>query len=87
MVSKKKRVRYPLIGNLLYHVTFFLIFDDLIITLCSFNITCDDSFLTFDGFLTFFSDLTVPFSHCAIPVSHVTVLLSHSVVPLFFSHI
>ena len=33
---------------------FFLIFDGSILTLCSSNIICDNSFLTFGGSLTFF---------------------------------
>ena len=41
---------------------FFLITSDsFILTLCSSNVTCDNSFLTFGGSLTFFSHLTVPF--------------------------
>ena len=32
----------------------FLIFDDFILTLCSFNIICDSSFVTFGSSLTFF---------------------------------
>ena len=86
--SKKEAVRYQLVGNLLYQVTFFITFDGSILTLCSSNITCDSSFLTFGSSLTFFSHLTVPSSHCAVSISHVTVLVSHLIVPLlFFSHI
>ena len=41
-----------------------------------FQITCNSSFLTFGGSLTFFSHLTVLSSHYAVPTSHV-IVLSH----------
>ena len=63
---------------------FFLKFDGIILTLHSTNITCDYTFVTFCGFLIFFSHLMVSTTHYAILTPHVTVLLSHSVVPLFF---
>ena len=67
---------------------FFLTFDGSILTLCSSNIICDSSFLTFGSSLTFFSYLMVPSSRCAVSTSYVTVLFSHLMVPLpFFSHI
>ena len=62
----------------------FLTFNDFILILCNSNITCDSSFLTLGGSLTFFSHLTVLSSHCVIPISHLTILLSHIVVPLFY---
>ena len=62
---------------------FFFTFDDFILILYNSNITCDSSFLTLGGFLTFFSYLTVPSSHCAVPISHLTIILSYIVVPLF----
>ena len=43
---------------------FFLIFDGSIPTLCSSNITCDCSFVTFGGSLIFF------FSYLMVPLSH-----------------
>ena len=62
---------------------FFFTFDGFILILCSSNITCDNSFLTLGGSLTFLSHLTVPSSHYAVPISHLTVFLLHIVVPLF----
>ena len=59
-------------------------FDGFIFTLCSFNITCDNSFVTFGGSFIFFSHLMISFSHCAILTSHVTIFLSHSGVHYFF---
>ena len=74
------------IGWFLY---FFLTLDDSIITFCSFNITCDNSFLTLGGSLTFFLTFDVLSSYCAVPTSHMTILFSHLVVSLlfFFSHL
>ena len=76
---------------LLSHLTvpfFFLTFYGIIITLCSSNITCDYTFVTFSCSLFFSSHFMVPISQSAVLTSHVTVLLSHSVVLLFFfSHI
>ena len=75
MVPKKKggAVSYPLVGNLLYQVTFF---SYLMITSlhCASNIIRDSFFLTFGGSLTFFSHLTVLSSYCAVLTLHVTVL-------------
>ena len=65
-------------------------FDSSILTLYSSNITCDDTFVTFGGFLFFFfffSQLMVSSSHCAVLTLHVIILLSHFVVPLSFCHI
>ena len=74
-------------------------FDGFIITLCSSNIICNSSFVTFADSLIFFLifDSTFPtfsvffFSHLtilsfdyAVPTSHMTILLSYLVVPLFF---
>ena len=75
-----------LLSHLVVPLFFFLTFDDTILTLCSTNITCDYTFVTFGGSLIF-SHLMVPSSHYAIPTSHVIVLFSHSVVPLLFAHI
>ena len=63
---------------------FFLTFDGIILTLCSTNVTCDYTFVTFGGSLIFFSHLMIPSSHYIVPTSHMTILLSHSVVLLFF---
>ena len=60
-------------------------FNGFIFTLCSFNITCNGSFVTFGSSLILFSHLMISFSYCAILILHVTILLSHSVVPYFFS--
>ena len=62
----------------------FLIFDDFILTLCSFNIICDSSFVTFGSSLTFFLTFDCFILHYAVSTSHVTFLLSHSVIPFFF---
>ena len=61
----------------------FFTFDSFILTLCSSNITCVNSFVIFDDSLFFFSHLTVPSSHYIIPTSHLIVLFSHLVVHLF----
>ena len=66
---------------------FFFTFDSFILILCDSNITCDSSFVTMGGSLTFFSHLPVPSSHYAVPTSYVTVLFSQFMVPLLFSHI
>ena len=63
---------------------FFLTFNGFIFILCDFNITCDSSFVTLSGSLTFFSHLPIPSSHYVVPTSHVTILLSHLVVLFFF---
>ena len=75
-----------LLSHLVVPLFFFLTFDDIILTLCSTNIICDYTFVTFGGSLIF-SHLMVPSSHYAIPTSHVIVLFSHSVVSLLFAHI
>ena len=68
---------------------FFLTFDGSILTLCSSNITCDNSFLIFGGSLIFF--LTFDGSILTLCSSNVTCdsFFSHLVVPLllFFSHL
>ena len=63
---------------------FFLIFDGTILILCSTNITCDCTFVTFYSSLICLSHLMVLSSYCAIPTSHETALLSYLVIPLFF---
>ena len=63
---------------------FFLTFGAFILILCSSNTTCDSSFLTFGGSLTFFSHLTVPSLHCGAPTLYVTIFFSRFVVHLPF---
>ena len=56
---------------------FFLTFDSSILTLCSTNITCDCTFVTFSGsFFFFFSHLTVSSSYCTIP-NHIWLFCCH----------
>ena len=81
----KKGIRYLLIGNLLYQVIFFLIFDYSILTLCSFNIICDSSFLTFDGSFTFFFHINgFILTLCSSNITCDIFFSSHLVVFLLF---
>ena len=82
--KKKKGIRYPLVGNLLYQVTFFshLTVSSSHCTIPISHITILFSYLVVP--LLFFSHLTVPSSHCTVSTSHVTILFSHLVVPLLF---
>ena len=85
--KKKERVRYPLVGNLLYQVIFF---SNLMVPLSHRAVSTSDVtvlLLHSTVLLFFFSHLMVPSSHCAVPISHVTVLLSYLIVPLFISYI
>ena len=56
-------------------------FDGFILTLCSSNIICNSSFVTFADSLIFF----LTFDSCTVPISHLTVLFPHLV--FFFSHL
>ena len=66
-----------LFAKLVVPLLFFLTFDGFILILCSSNITCDSSCLTFSDSLTFFSHLTVPSSHYANSTSHVIIFFPH----------
>ena len=71
-----------LFSHLVVPLLFFLKFDGFILTLCSSNITCDNSFFTLSCSFTIFSHLTVPSSNFAVLTSHVTILFSHLIIIL-----
>ena len=75
---------WQLFSHIWWFLYFFLTFDGSILILCSSNITCDSSFLTFGGLL-FLSHLTISSSHYAVSTSYVIVLFSHYAVSLLFS--